>query len=206
MATQDDNTALVRITVTGSECTGKTALAEALAEHYRTVWVPEYSRRFVLAKGAPPDVDDVDAIARGQIDLENKMAANASRIIVLDTDLLSTVIYSRHYYGDCPSWIEEALSSRPADLYLLAHIDVPWQPDGLLRDRGDRREEMQQLFVDELVTSRFPFVEVRGPLEERMETAIRAIKEVTGGETVFGHGDGDGHGNGEARPKPGNLG
>jgi NadR type nicotinamide-nucleotide adenylyltransferase len=178
MTEASPNTHLVRIVVTGSECTGKTALTEALAEHYRTIYVPEYSRRFVISKGEPPDRDDVDAIARGQIALENELAANAKGLLLLDTDLMSTVIYSRHYYGECPAWIEEELSDRPADLYLLAHIDVPWQPDGMMRDRGDRREEMQQLFLDELVCRELPFVEVRGSLDERLAMATREIDRV----------------------------
>ena len=46
--------------------------------------------------------------------------------MLLDTDLVSTVVYSRHYYGDCPAWIEAAAVRRLADLYLLHDIDVPW--------------------------------------------------------------------------------
>jgi nicotinamide riboside kinase len=178
MPEKSPDTPPLRIVVTGSECTGKTALAEALAKHYGTVCVPEYSRRFVLAKGAPPVRSDVDAIARGQIALEHELAATATSILLLDTDLMSTLIYSRHYYGDCPDWIEQELSARPAALYLLAHIDVPWQPDGLMRDRGHMREEMQQLFVDELLRRVLPFVEVRGSVEDRMERAARAIDEM----------------------------
>jgi NadR type nicotinamide-nucleotide adenylyltransferase len=178
MIEDSTTTCALRIVVTGSECTGKTVLAEALAEHYRTVCVPEFSRRFVLSKGAPPVRDDVDAIAQGQMDVEDELAAEASEILLLDTDLMSTVIYSRHYYGDCPAWIEEELSARPAALYLLAHIDVPWQPDGMMRDRGDRREEMQRLFLDELERRELPFVEVRGSLDERLHTATREIDRI----------------------------
>ena len=49
---------------------GKTTLARALAEHYETVWTPEYVREFVRSRGAAPTVDDVEAIARGQMALE----------------------------------------------------------------------------------------------------------------------------------------
>ena len=107
---------MTRVVVTGSECTGKTTLAKALAEHYGTVWVPEYSRQFVLEKGAAPVYRDVDSIARGQIALEDSLAAAASHLLIQDTDLLSTVVYSRHYYGDCPGWVEAALRGRGTDL------------------------------------------------------------------------------------------
>ncbi len=163
-----------RVVVTGSECTGKTTLATALAEHCGTLWVPEYARQFVLEKGAAPVYRDVEAIARGQIALEEALAAEASDLLIQDTDLLSTVVYSRHYYGDCPGWVEDALRDRRADLYLLAGTDVPWVPDGAQRDRGHIREEMQELFREQLRALGARVVEVRGSPEERMTAAARA--------------------------------
>ena len=166
---------MIRVVVTGSECTGKTTLAEALAEHYGVPWVAEYARQFVLEQGAAPVPGDVEAIARGQIALEDAAAARAPRLLVLDTDLLSTVVYSRHYYGGCPAWVEAASRRRLGDLYLLAGIDVPWTPDGEQRDRGHRREEMQALFRRALTSSDARTVEVRGPHDERMAAATAAI-------------------------------
>ncbi len=166
---------MIRIVVTGSECTGKTTLAAALAAHYDTVWVPEYVRQFVEEKQGPPQFTDVECIARGQINLEHRLATRASRLLVLDTDLLSTVVYSRHYFDDCPLWIEEELRQRVGDLYLLAGIDVPWVADGQQRDRGDRREEMHGLFRHALQDFEFPFVEIWGGEAERLRNAIAAI-------------------------------
>jgi len=169
---------MIRVVVTGSECTGKTTLAEALAEHYGTAWVPEFVRQFVLDKGALPDYGDVEEIARGQIGLEDQMASTATRLLVQDTDLLSTVVYSRHYYGDCPAWIENELRGRAAHLYLLAGIDVPWTPDGDQRDRGDRRQEMQGLFRTALTDRGLRFVEINGSPRQRLEIAIVAIDDL----------------------------
>jgi NadR type nicotinamide-nucleotide adenylyltransferase len=169
---------MIRVVVTGSECTGKTTLAEALARHYGTPWVPEYARQFVLEKGAAPVYRDVEAIARGQIASEESLAAQASELLIQDTDLLSTVVYSRHYYDDCPAWIEEALRDRGADLYLLAGDDLPWIPDGDQRDRGHMREEMQALFRQSLRSRDARTVELRGSHEERMAAATRLIDQL----------------------------
>ena len=166
---------MIRVVVTGSECTGKTTLAAALAEHYDTVFVPEYVRQFVLAKGAPPEAKDCEAIARGQIALEDEMAKQASSLLIQDTDLLSTVVYGRHYFGQCPEWIDDAPRERAADLYLLCGIDVPWIADGDQRDRGDRRGEMQDLFRRALIEREFRFTEVSGDHKLRMQLAIAAI-------------------------------
>ncbi len=169
---------MIRVVVTGSECTGKTTLAEALATHYETVWVPEFARRFVIDKGAAPEYEDVETIARGQITLEDEKASEASRLLVQDTDLLSTVIYSRHYYGDCPHWIEEAFEERAVNLYLLAGIDVPWVPDGEQRDRGGQREEMHELFRRTLADRRLTYAEICGSHAERLDAAVSRIDEL----------------------------
>ncbi len=169
---------MIRVVVTGSECTGKTTLAEELAVHYETVWVPEFARQFVIDKGAAPEYEDVEAIARGQISLEDEKATDASRLRIQDTDLLSTVVYSRHYYGDCPRWIEEAFEKRAADLYLLTGIDISWVPDGEQRDRGDRREEMHALFRSALVDRRLTYAEIRGSRGQRLEAAVMRIDQL----------------------------
>ena len=48
---------------------------------------------------------------------------------MFDTDLISTVVYSRYYYGDCPAWVIEEARRHRADLYLLMDTDVAWKPD-----------------------------------------------------------------------------
>jgi NadR type nicotinamide-nucleotide adenylyltransferase len=169
---------MIHVVVTGSECTGKTTLAKALAEHYETIWVPEFIRGFVIEKSGPPTYEDVEPIARGQMALEDKHASEASDLLIHDTDLLSAIVYNRHYYGECPRWIEEAFSKRAADLYLLAGIDVPWVAEGWLRDRGDRREEMHELFRNALLEHRLNFTEIRGEHEERLAEAVSAIDSV----------------------------
>src|SRR5262249_59993539 len=82
------------------------------------------------------------------------------------------VVTGRHYYGSCPEWVERAVAGAPADLYLLLHPDVPWEPDPQ-RDRGHRREEMHALFRDALVARRSPLVDVCGGWDERRGEAER---------------------------------
>jgi NadR type nicotinamide-nucleotide adenylyltransferase len=167
-----------RVVVIGSESTGKTVLAEQLAAHYRVPLSAEFVRRYAEMKGAPLDASDVEQIARGQLASENEAAERAdradSRLVIFDTDLNSTVIYSRHYYGACPAWIDEAARSRLADLYLILDIDVPWVADPQ-RDRGDRRSEMHRLFQQRLEQIAARHVEVSGSWANRFARAMSAI-------------------------------
>jgi NadR type nicotinamide-nucleotide adenylyltransferase len=170
------------VTVTGSECTGKTTLARALAARFDTVWVPEYVRSYLDAKDAELTCDDVEPIARGQMAAQDDAARRAARLVVFDTDLLSTVVYSRHYYGNCPAWVEEASRRRLADLYLLLHPDVPWLPDGRQRDRPHQREHVHGLFARALADRGARVADVRGPWEEREAAAVRAVEGLLGVE------------------------
>jgi len=165
---------LIRVVLTGSECTGKSVLSRELADHYGAELVPEFLRDFAMEKGSPLELADADEIARGQIALEDEHAARARRLLIQDTDLLSSVVYNGHYYGECPKWIAEAARERKPDLYLLLEIDVPWVPDGV-RDRELHREEMQQLFRDAVATSGSDYVVIEGTWEQRTLRARAAI-------------------------------
>ena len=166
---------MIRVVVTGSESTGKTTLARALADHYEVPWSPESAREFVDREGRRPTAGDVEAIARGQLAVEERAIGRAGGLVIHDTDLLSTAVYARHYFGACPHWVERSLAGRRADLYLLAGIDVPWSSDGGQRDRGDRRAEMQALFRRGLEERGLPFVDIRGSRADRLRDAIAAI-------------------------------
>lgn len=167
-----------RVVLTGSECTGKTVLAEALARRFACPWVREHSRDYAWRKGAPLGPEDVEPIARGHVEGEDQALRQAAgELLLLDTDLLSTLVYARHYYGACPAWVEQAARERRAHLYLLMHPDVPWQADGV-RDRGDRREEMHLLFEAALSELGCPVVHVRGSWDERRAAAERAVAEL----------------------------
>lgn len=117
---------------------------------------------------------DHGPIARGQIALEDEYAGRASGLLVHDTDLLSTVVYCRHYFGRCPEWIEAAATDRRPDLYLVCDIDVPWVADEL-RDRGERRDEMHAVFLDAVKESGSRWELVRGDGGTRFARARELI-------------------------------
>jgi NadR type nicotinamide-nucleotide adenylyltransferase len=165
---------ILRVTVTGSESTGKTRLAERLAQFYRTVWSREFSREYASHKGAPLDGSDVEPIARGQMRAQDDALHRAREIAIFDTDLVSTVVYAEHYYGSCPEWVKRVARERLADLYLLCDIDVSWVPDPQ-RDRPHAREEIQRAFEDTLERFGARFALLQGTWAEREARAVDAI-------------------------------
>ena len=64
---QENKNKLIRIAITGPESTGKTNLAEALALHYNTVWVPEYAREYIANLNRKYTLNDILTIAKRQV-------------------------------------------------------------------------------------------------------------------------------------------
>lgn len=156
----------------GAECTGKTKLAAQLAARFGAPWVPEYAREYAQRVGRPLTFDDVGLIAEGQITIEDAAARGA--LLIRDTDLISTVVYSRHHYGDCPEWVEREAQARRADLYLFTDVDVPWTADDV-RDSGARREALHAEFAAALVAFGARVVMISGGWEARFAAAEDAI-------------------------------
>lgn len=156
-----------RIAITGPESAGKTTLAQALAAGFGTVWVPEYAREYLDKLGRPYVFEDLEAIARGQRELEEQYARRAHRYLFCDTDLLVIHIWSEYKYQQTSPFVLESLNSRPYDLYVLCSPDIPWEYDPLRENPGER-EELYQLYKKELEARSMPFIEVSGSLEERV--------------------------------------
>jgi len=167
---------LKRVCLFGPESTGKSTLAAKLAAHYGTVHAWEYARPLLDFKGGEATIDDIPRIARGQIATEDAQAARASRVLFCDTDVATTVVWSRRLFGTCPAWIEAQAAARHYDLTLLLDVDVPWVDD----DQRFLGEPAQRaaFFADceaMLQSLGRRYVVVRGGWDERFAQATAAV-------------------------------
>jgi len=164
----------LRVCLTGAESTGKSELAKELARHFSATLIPEYSREYALGRQNVLSYSDVGPIAHGQMEQEDRVKDS---FVILDTDLLSTVVYSRHHFGAVPQWVETKARDRLADLYLLLDIDVPWVWDPV-RDSGATREELHSDFRNALEEFGASYVSISGTWDERLRRSIAAIEAV----------------------------
>jgi len=165
------------VCVIGPESTGKSTLCEKLARHFNTTWQPEWAREYLGERHC--EFPDMEIIARGHFGEHEKYKAAADKILFMDTDAITTMVYSQHYYNRVPEYVR-LMADRIqefVDLYLFTDIDVPWVPD-TSRDLGEPclREKLKADLLRELERRGLPYVMIRGNWEERFARAVSAIE------------------------------
>lgn len=174
-------TEIIRIAIFGPESTGKTTLAKQLADHYKTVWVPEYARDYLQKKWDKNqsicDIDDMLPIAYGQTKLENDSALIANKYLFCDTNLMVTKVFSEMYYDFCDTLLDKAARAHQYDLFFLTDIDVPWEKDDI-RDSPEGRESIFSVFKQSLIDHKKPFITLSGDKETRLNTAISILNDL----------------------------
>lgn len=166
-----------KVVILGPECTGKSELSEYLAKDFNTVWVPEYAREYLNELQRPYDQKDLPRIARGQLALEDQITSTANRVVFCDTDLYVIKVWSLFKYGYCDPEILEAIGTRKYDLYLLTYVDIPWVADPL-REHPGQRQELYNLYLEEMKNQPVPFVEIKGSREQRRKRAKESVHEL----------------------------
>jgi len=165
-----------RIVLIGPESTGKTTLTQQLAEHYQTVWLPEYAREYVENLNRPYTFDDVEIIARHQVELEKQLKQQANKYFFLDTDLIITKIWFDVVYQNCPKWIIDEIETTPRFLYLLCYPDIEWQPDKSRENGGEMRVTLYNMYKSELESFGLTYKVIIGKGDERLNNCVKLIE------------------------------
>jgi NadR type nicotinamide-nucleotide adenylyltransferase len=165
---------IIKIAVVGPESTGKSTMSAFLAEHYRTVWVPEYARGYCEKLTDPPTWQDEINMFNGQLALEADILPQANKLLICDTTFITVKVWSDHMFGQSPQEVLDALPKHSYDLYLLLNIDLPWEEDPL-RDFPHMREHFMDVWYKELDALNANYVLITGTAQDRYRNAVGAI-------------------------------
>jgi NadR type nicotinamide-nucleotide adenylyltransferase len=179
---------LKKIVVIGPESTGKSWLCEKLASHYNTNWVKEYAREYLLTNGKDYTLNDLDLIAKGQIESVNRLGAiiqnnfetaDANKPLFIDTDLYVMKVWSEFVFNQCSFDILNGIVHQKYDLYLLCKPDIPWVSDEL-REYPDliTREKLFHHYKDIMINQSVPWIEIKGSFENRFQLAADTVNEL----------------------------
>jgi len=170
----------LRIAIVGAESTGKTALAEVLAQRIaaltglRCTWVGEHLRAWCDAHGRTPRPDEQAGIAAQQQALIDAAAA-AHDVVVCDTTPLMTAVYSAWLFNDTTLVADAVMWQRRCHITLLTALDIDWQPDGLQRDGPQVRLPVDNHIRSLLIGHGLPWALVAGSGSARVESALDAV-------------------------------
>ncbi len=160
----------MKIGIIGPESTGKTTLCKELASMFGGACVGEYARGYVEGLGRAYTYEDVEMIARQQMD-ELRMTG----LCFYDTELIITKVWFEHKWGVCPMFVEDFLRDNPIDFYLLCSPDLPFVPDPV-RENPHLRAYLFGWYEREIQAAGKPYAVVGGTGAARVEGAAEAVR------------------------------
>ena len=183
-----------KIVIIGPESTGKSTLCEQLAAHYKTDWVKEYAREYLLTNGKEYTYENLLDVAKGQVKAEesgvgsreseafnsvhtdSELQTKNSELVFIDTDMYVMKVWCEFVFEKCHHWILNRIVERQYDLYLLCNVDLPWVKDEL-REYPDleSRKKLYSHYLDIMINQNTTWVDISGNYEERLQKAIAAV-------------------------------
>ena len=159
------------IVLTGPESSGKTQLAEALSRQLNLPVVREHARSFLQPGASYTHEQPSDLIQLLELQTRSEEGAHS---LILDTDVLSLIIWWREKYGPVPEIFQHTMRTQLPRHYLLCAPDLVWQPDPL-RENPHDRERLFALYERELTLRGLSFDVVLGVGQSRIDSALAAL-------------------------------
>jgi HTH-type transcriptional repressor of NAD biosynthesis genes len=158
-------------------------MAQKLAEHFKTLWVPEYGRDYWVKKSGLEGpfgawkTDEFIHVATEQQKLEDELARSCSGLLICDTDALATSIWHERYVGSRSDEVRQIAARSSYPLYFLTDCDIPFVQDGT-RDGEHIRPWMTRRFQEELSSIGANWKLLTGDIDRRLNQAIGEIESL----------------------------
>jgi NadR type nicotinamide-nucleotide adenylyltransferase len=168
---------LKKVLITGPEATGKSKLAQQLAQHFDSDWVEEYARTYLNENGPDYSRSDLDHILRGQLDWIQQAEKGQNECLFCDTGPEVIYIWSKHKYGVVSNEIERAADGYRFDKVLLMNIDLPWEDDPLREAPSlDERRIIFNRYVSFFQERNIDYTLISGSGLDRFSSALNSLK------------------------------
>lgn len=172
------------IVFVGAESTGKSTLAQHLAQRLGAGFVPEIGRFIWEEKQGQLNADDYVEIAERHRDAEDEAVRQASSSwVFVDTNALTTLLLGLcfgqvvepvplallHYADDC--------RSRYLHHFVCAD-DIPYEEEPGVRENADWRTHIQRLVLEDLERRDIAYTVLTGTLEERAAQVMEVLSAI----------------------------
>ena len=163
---------IVKVVFLGAMSTGKSTIAETLAKKYDTTFVGEYGRDYwdehQVERRLP--LEAFDEIAIGHIKREEEKFLSANRYCFIDTNAITTYMFSLDYHGAAPELLIRLAIENASryDLFFLCEDDIPYD-DTWDRSGDQKRQAFQKKIIADLNIRHIPYVPLCGDLQSRIQ-------------------------------------
>ncbi len=162
----------------GAPSSGKTTLAERMAQEYDTVWMPEYGREYwdKHQKDRRLTLEQLVEIAEGHLDREEKLLREANRFLFTDTNALTTYLFSQYYHGSAYEKLADLAEQCVGryDVVFVCDIDIPYD-DTWDRSGDANRIIFQEGIIEDLTKRKILYFVLRGDVEKRMAEVDKVL-------------------------------
>ena len=161
--------------ITGAESTGKSDLTKRLANYFNVPYIPEFARSYIEKLSRPYTYDDVEKIGLTQIKQIKEYNNSPYPFIFVDTWLIITKVWFEYVFRESPLWLENELKNTQISLYLVCDIDLPWIPDNVRENGGEKRVMLHNKYLEIIKENNFKHEIVSGKDSERFNNALKII-------------------------------
>ncbi len=166
------------IVITGAESTGKSTLTEFLANHFGVPFIPEIAREYVENLHRKYTYDDVETIAKKQVQQVELAMNSTAPYIFVDTWLIVTKIWFDQVFNKEPDWLAKEILKTKVELFLVCDIDLPWIADPVRENGGEMRKILHDKYIRTIENYNFDYKIVNGKENERNLNALECISEL----------------------------
>lgn len=166
----------LKVVILGTESTGKTTLAEKLSQHFKCSLVPEVARD-IISNSNFFTCNDLYLVAAEHAKLIEETITSNSPLVIIDTDIHTTISYSRFIFEKELEVSSDIYTSNKANSYLYLSKDVKYHQDGT-RLNETRRNLLDLSHRQVLSRHNIDIIEINGDWDERFEKAVNEINKL----------------------------
>ena len=169
---------VTKVVLLGAPSTGKTTLAEKLALHFDTQWMPEYGREYWEKHQVNKrlTLEDLLKIAEGHIQREDALVLQSNRFLFSDTNAITTYLFSLDYHGNALEELKD-LAKRAEnrhDIIFVCDTDIPYD-DTWDRSGDVKRKVFQEKIIEDLNDRNLKYHMLKGSVAERIEQVSKVL-------------------------------
>lgn len=169
---------VTKVVLLGAPSTGKTTLAENLASHFNTQWMPEYGREYWEKHQVQKrlTLEDLVKIAEIHIEREDALLLQSNQFLFSDTNAITTYLFSLDYHGIALPALENLakMAENRHDIILVCDTDIPY--DNTWDRSGDvKRKEFQQKIIEDLNARNLKYFMLNGTVDQRIEQVSKVL-------------------------------